>query len=64
MDQPDIVVLMARLASEGCSLAPGDAISALADLLARLQPTLERADRDALLQTGACLLHLSSGAQA
>lgn len=61
MTQADLVALMARLARDGCSFAPSDAISALAEMLERLRPTLDEADHEALLRIGACIWRLPSG---
>ncbi|VTU15990.1 MULTISPECIES: hypothetical protein [unclassified Variovorax] len=60
MADADLVVLMARLASDGCSLTTGEAISALAEMLESLRPTLGQADYEVLLRIGATLWRLKS----
>jgi hypothetical protein len=55
MAQHELVELMARLASEGCSLPSSDAISCLAEMLDRLRPTLDNADYETLLLIGASI---------
>jgi hypothetical protein len=60
MSQSDKIVLMARLASDGFSMRPSDAIWSLASLLDRLRSSLEDADYQELLLIGASIWRLAS----
>ena len=60
MSQSDTIGLMARLASDGFSMRPSEAIWSLANILDRLRSSLEDADYQELLLIGASIWQLAS----
>ena len=61
MNQTQLLALMAELAQEEQAFTPAAAMAFLAEYLERTRLTIDQADSEGLLYTGACIWKMQRG---